>query len=75
MVAAQGGHASAVQMLVEAGAVVDLADDEGMTPLLNAVKGSFGAVAQYLVEHGANPNDVHVDDKVLRLCFMFFALR
>lgn len=52
-----------VMMLVEAGATVDLADDEEITPLLNAVKGNFGAVATYLVEHGANPNDVYTDEK------------
>ena len=50
-------------MLVEAGATVDIADDEEITPLLNAVKGNFGAVAMYLVEHGANPNDVYIDEK------------
>ena len=50
-------------MLVEAGATVDIADDEEITPLLNAIKGNFGAVAMYLVEHGANPNDVYIDEK------------
>jgi len=34
-----------------------------MTPLLNAAKGNFGEVAKYLVRHGANPNDIYVDDK------------
>jgi ankyrin repeat protein len=63
MVAAQGGHIGTVKMLVEAGAVVDIADDEDMTPLLNAIKGNYGALATYLVEYGANPNDVYIDDK------------
>jgi serine/threonine-protein phosphatase 6 regulatory ankyrin repeat subunit B len=63
MVAAQGGHIGTVTMLVEAAAQVRIADDEGMTPLLNAVKGNFGNVASYLVEHGADPNDVFVDEK------------
>jgi ankyrin repeat protein len=53
-----------VKMLVEASAKVDIADDEGMTPLLNAIKGNFGEVAMYLVSQGANANDVFVDDKV-----------
>lgn len=64
MVAAQGGHFGTVKMLVEAGAKVDVVDDEGMTPLLNAIKGNFAAIAMYLVEHGANPNDVFTDEKV-----------
>ena len=62
-VAAQGGHIGCMELLVDAGAVVDLADDEDITPLLNAVKGNFGAAAAYLVEHGANPNDVYIDEK------------
>ena len=64
MVAAQGGHIGTVKLLVEAGAAVDVADDEGMTPLLNAIKGNFGDIALYLVQNGANPNDVFVDEKV-----------
>lgn len=62
-VAAQGGHIGTVTMLVEAGAEVRVADDEDMTPLLNAVKGNYGNVASYLVQHGADPNDVFVDEK------------
>lgn len=62
-VAAQGGHLGPVKMLVEAGAVVDIADDEEITPLLAAVKGGYENVTMYLLEHGANPNDVYVDDK------------
>jgi ankyrin repeat protein len=62
-VAAQGGHIGTVTMLVEAGATVRVSDDEDMTPLLNAVKGNYGNVASYLVEHGADPNDVFVDEK------------
>mmetsp|Transcript_357 Transcript_357/g.616 ORF Transcript_357/g.616 Transcript_357/m.616 type:complete len:853 (+) Transcript_357:60-2618(+) len=63
VVAAQGGHLAAAKMLVEAGAVVNIADDEGNTPLLNAVKGKYSGLATYLLEHGANANDVYVDDK------------
>lgn len=62
-VAAQGGHIGTVTMLVEAGATIRVADDEEMTPLLNAVKGNYGNVASYLVQHGADPNDVFVDEK------------
>lgn len=62
-VAAQGGHIGTVKMLVDAGAVIRVADDEEMTPLLNAVKGNYGNVASYLVQQGADPNDVFVDEK------------
>ena len=63
IVAAQGGHLGAVQLLVEAGAAVRVADEDGVTPLLSAVKGNHAAVATYLLEHGADPNDVYIDDK------------
>ena len=63
MVAAQGGHMESVRLLVEAGAAVDVMDDEDVTPLLNAVKGNFAQVSEYLVQHGANPNDEYVDEK------------
>lgn len=38
MVAAQGGHDEVVKLLVERGADVRAKDEEGFTPLLNAVK-------------------------------------
>ena len=63
MVAAQGGHIGTVKMLVEAHADIRAVDDEDMTPLLNAVKGNFAEVATYLVENGADPNDVYNDEK------------
>lgn len=62
-VAAQGGHIGTVTMLVEAGAAVRVVDDEDMTPLLNAVKGNYNNVLLYLMEHGADPDDVFIDEK------------
>ena len=62
-VAALGGHIGTVMLLVSAGAMVNVTDDEGMTPLTNALKGSHDSVAAYLVEHGADPNDVLLDEK------------
>lgn len=50
-------------MLVEAGAEVRVLDDEDMIPLLNPVKGNHAAVVTYLVQHGADPNDVSIDEK------------
>ena len=40
-----------------------MADDEDMTPLLSAIKGKHLALAIYLLQHGADPNDVLVDEK------------
>lgn len=40
MVAAQGGHEAVVKLLVGKGADVRAKDEEGFTPLLNAVKAS-----------------------------------
>jgi serine/threonine-protein phosphatase 6 regulatory ankyrin repeat subunit B len=63
-VAAQGGHFGPVKQLVEAGAVVDIADEDDVTPLLAAVKVKNNNITMYLLEHGANPNDVFIDDKM-----------
>ena len=63
IVATQGGHFKVVEMLVEAGALVDYKDDEDGTALLAAIKGSFMDIAHYLVQHGANPDDTFIDDK------------
>eukprot|EP01035_Chromulina_nebulosa_P017130 gene17130-22644_t len=63
MVACEGGYLEIVKMLVNAGALVDIVDDEDMTPLLNAVKKSHFDIALYLIENGANPNDSYLDDK------------
>ena len=61
MVAAQGGHAEAVRLLLEAGADVLARDDEDQSALLNAVAGNHGDVAYALVEGGADANDVYTD--------------
>jgi ankyrin repeat protein len=67
--ATRRGDLAVTQLLVEAGADVELADADGVTPLLNAIlnasiaaaRGAGAgmehlAVARYLVEHGANVN-------------------
>jgi ankyrin repeat protein len=62
-IAAQGGHIGTIKLLVEAGANVSSVDDDGFTPLLNAVKSGFYKVAAYLLDYGANANDEYVDEK------------
>ena len=67
--AARRGDLAVTQLLVEAGADLELADADGVTPLLTAIlnasiavaRGAAGehehlAVARYLVERGANVN-------------------
>lgn len=48
-----------VKLLVDNGADVRAADEEGLTALKNAVQGNHGEVAAMLVEAGADPNDVY----------------
>ena len=48
-----------VELLVKAGASVDLKDEDGMTPLMTAVMCEHEAICRILVAHGA---DVHVED-------------
>ncbi len=63
MLAAQGGHLAAAEMLVAAGADLLAVDDEDLSALLYAVQGNHSSVAKFLVESGADPNDQFVDDK------------
>jgi ankyrin repeat protein len=42
--------------MLEKGAKVDLADPEGVTPLIWAIWNTRFDVAKYLIEHGANVN-------------------
>jgi len=68
--ATRQGNLELTRMLVEAGADIELADANGITPLINAIlnhsvvnvnrsgKSDHLAIAQYLVEAGANVNVV-----------------
>jgi ankyrin repeat protein len=62
-VAAQGGHLAVVDYLIQVGADVSVKDDEERTPLVLAIKGNHGKVANSLVKAGANPNTPFVDEK------------
>jgi ankyrin repeat protein len=54
--AARNGNLEAVQLLVKAGASVDVAEELGWTPLMQAADQRHAAVALFLLKHGANPN-------------------
>ncbi len=68
--ATRQGNLALTRMLVEAGADIELADANGITPLINAIlnhsvvnvnrsgKSDHLAIAEYLVEAGANVNAV-----------------
>jgi ankyrin repeat protein len=60
-VAAQGGYVEMVKLLLEAGADVAHKDDSERTPLVLAVQGNFGDVANILVAGGSDPNTPYVD--------------
>lgn len=55
------GDAAVVRALLELGAPVDQADDDGITPLGWATIGNQPEVARILIEHGADVN--HLDKK------------
>ena len=61
MLAAHGGFGDVVDMLLEAGAKVELADDEDMTALIYSIQENHGSVAEKLIRAGADPNEVFTD--------------
>lgn len=54
--AAQGGHLEAMGLLLDAGAGIDAPDDDGTTPLMQAIFGMQAAAAQFLLSRGADAN-------------------
>ena len=60
--AARDGKAAAVRSLIEAGANVNLATaGDGSSPLVVAISNGYFDVAQYLLDHGADPNLTNID--------------
>ena len=59
--AAGRGAVEAVRFLVEEGVNKDDEDNDGWTPLLNAVDKNHLPVIQYLLEHGANKDKAKID--------------
>ncbi|CAJ0542333.1 Ff.00g000250.m01.CDS01 [Fusarium sp. VM40] len=58
--AAQLGNQEWVHRLLDLGASVDLADQDGQTPLLWASYGGYNGIAKLLVDHDVN---IHIADK------------
>ena len=53
--AAQNGHTAVVSLLLENHAQIDLADNDGITPLLMAAKNGHTEVVRLLLQAGADP--------------------
>ena len=56
IVSAANGHREVVELLLSHWASLEVADSSDMTPLMNAVLFDQPAVAQVLLDHGANVN-------------------
>ncbi|KAF6802828.1 PFS domain-containing protein [Colletotrichum musicola] len=63
--AAEFGHISIVRSIIEKGCVIDAIDHNGNTPLDLAIANSHEAVAELLVEKGANPDGQRPDSPVI----------
>lgn len=53
--AAGRGHLDCVALLVEKGAEVNVKDNDGVSPLIDALKGGHDQAAQFLLNNGATP--------------------
>ena len=54
MCAAEGGHEAVAKVLLQHGADVAAAMDDGVTALVFAARGGHEAMAQLLLQHGAD---------------------
>lgn len=54
--ASYGGHKEIVEFLLNTGANINVRDDKGTTPLMNAVIGEKVEIVKLLLERGADPN-------------------
>ncbi|XP_056873989.1 histone-lysine N-methyltransferase EHMT1 isoform X2 [Takifugu flavidus] len=59
--AAEGGHSDICHMLVQAGANLDICDDDHRTPLMEACENNHMATVLYLLRAGANATQKDVE--------------
>jgi uncharacterized protein len=69
MLASFNGHIDIINMLLKAGAKVDLRDESGRTALMYASTGPFPKAVELLLENGADPNLVDDVEKFSPLMF------
>jgi ankyrin repeat protein len=65
MLAARNGHCEAAEVLLEAGAAVNLADNYGSTPLHFAAFNSHDTLVRMLLAAGADPNRTNMVPSLL----------
>jgi len=54
--ATRGGHLGVIKLLLESDpSVIDVANDDGITPLMNICSTDFLGIVDFLLEHGADP--------------------
>ena len=56
--ASQNGHKQIVALLIDHGAIIDAADDNGWMPLAHAVKQEHEEIVKLLIHNGADPNSL-----------------
>mmetsp|Transcript_97884 Transcript_97884/g.146804 ORF Transcript_97884/g.146804 Transcript_97884/m.146804 type:complete len:97 (+) Transcript_97884:66-356(+) len=56
MVAAMGGHTQVMALLIESGAVVEMVNSEGKTPLIKASELGYVDACKALIDGGADIN-------------------
>lgn len=61
--ACRRNRADIVQILLDNGACLEVKDDKGDTPLITAVRQEFYALATYLIDKGANPEQYNNNGK------------
>ena len=66
--AAYSGDLLATQMLVEHGALINMAADNGSTALMIAAQKRHGVIVKYLLSCGANVNDVSKNGMTALMC-------
>lgn len=62
-VAATGGKFEACEVLIKNGVDVVAVDDEGKAALSEAIKFNHGDIAMLLIKHGADPNELYIDEE------------
>ncbi len=69
LMAAGHGHTEAVRLLIDRGAQINLAQDDGRTALIAAVEGGHTETASLLLARGADANAAYAQGSALTIAF------